>query len=56
MEGGGDADALKNLMGTAHKIKGSAASIGLNRIAKLAHLIEDVLQELAQTTARFRAG
>ena len=29
-----------------HRIKGSAASIGLNRSAKLAHLMEDQLQEL----------
>ncbi len=56
MEGGGDADALKSLMGTAHKIKGSAASIGLNRIAKLAHMIEDVLQELAQTHGSLSSG
>ncbi len=48
-EGGGNSDTLKRLMGTAHKIKGSAASIGLNRIAKLAHLMEDLLQELLQT-------
>ncbi len=56
MEGGGNADALKSLMGTAHKIKGSAASIGLNRIAKLAHMIEDVLQELAQTHGSLSSG
>ena len=48
LESGGNGDDLKGLMGTAHKIKGSAASIGLNRIAKLAHLMEDVLQELAR--------
>ena len=49
LESGGKGDDLKGLMGTAHKIKGSAASIGLNRIAKLAHLMEDLLQELLQT-------
>ena len=49
LERGGKGDDLKSLMGTAHKIKGSAAAIGLNRIAKLAHLMEDVLQELIQT-------
>ncbi len=49
LENGGNGDDLKGLMGTAHKIKGSAASIGLNRIAKLAHLMEDLLQELTQT-------
>ena len=46
MGGRRNGDDLKGLMGTAHKIKGSAASIGLNRIAKLAHLMEDLLQEL----------
>ena len=56
LEGGGNGDDLKSLMGTAHKIKGSAASIGLNRIAKLAHLIEDVLQELAQTHGSLSSG
>jgi two-component system chemotaxis sensor kinase CheA len=49
LENGGNGDDLKCLMGIAHKIKGSAASIGLNRIAKLAHLMEDLLQELAET-------
>jgi len=44
-EGRGSQDDLRRLMGTAHKLKGSAASIGLNRIAKLAHLMEDVLEE-----------
>lgn len=36
------------LMITAHRIKGSAASLGLNRAAKLAHLLEDDLQELRE--------
>ena len=48
-ESGGNGDDLKGLMGTAHKIKGSAASIGLNRIAKLAHLMEDLLEELLES-------
>ena len=48
MESGGTPSDLKHLMGTAHKIKGSAASIGLNRIAKLAHLMEDVLEQQIQ--------
>jgi two-component system chemotaxis sensor kinase CheA len=55
LELGGKGDVLKGLMGTAHKIKGSAASIGLNRIAKLAHLMEDVLQELAERHASLSA-
>ncbi|MGC4005131.1 MAG: chemotaxis protein CheA [Pirellulales bacterium] len=36
------------LLGVAHRIKGSAASIGLNRIAKLAHTIEDILQSVRE--------
>lgn len=39
-----DIESVRSLMCTAHRIKGSAASIGLNRPAKLAHLMEDVLQ------------
>jgi len=56
LDGGGNGNDLKNLMGTAHKIKGSAASIGLNRIAKLAHLMEDVLQELTETHGSLSAS
>ena len=56
LDSGGNGDDLKSLMGTAHKIKGSAASIGLNRIAKLAHLMEDVLQELLETHGSLSAG
>lgn len=40
---------LKSLLGTAHKIKGSAASVGLNRAAKLAHLMEDVFEKAVAT-------
>ena len=42
---------LKSLLGTAHKIKGSAASVGLNRAAKLAHLMEDLLENLVDLRA-----
>ncbi len=56
LDSGGNRDDLKNLMGTAHKIKGSAAAIGLNRIAKLAHLMEDVLQDLTETHGSLSAG
>ena len=56
LDSGGNRDDLKNLMGTAHKIKGSAASIGLNRIAKLAHLMEDVLQDLTETHGSLSTG
>lgn len=34
---------------TSHRIKGSAACVGLNRPAKLAHMMEDVLQELRES-------
>ncbi len=37
---------VERLLVTAHRIKGSAASVGLNRAAKLAHLMEDGLQTL----------
>ena len=46
LEGGGNGGGLKSLLGTAHKIKGSAASIGLNRAAKLAHLMEDLFEKV----------
>lgn len=41
-------DAVDRLLVSCHRIKGSAASIGLNRPAKLAHLMEDQLQELRE--------
>ncbi|MDA7978634.1 MAG: Hpt domain-containing protein [Pirellulales bacterium] len=44
--------SVENLMITCHRIKGSAASIGLARPAKLSHLMEDVLQELLQSDGR----
>jgi len=37
-------ETVRTMMCTSHRIKGSAASIGLNRPAKLAHMMEDVLQ------------
>jgi two-component system, chemotaxis family, sensor kinase CheA len=49
LEGGGDRDSMSTLLVTSHRIKGSAASIGLNRAAKLAHLMEDQLQHLSDT-------
>jgi two-component system chemotaxis sensor kinase CheA len=49
LEGGGSLAELENLLVTSHRIKGSAASIGLNRAAKLAHLMEDLLQNLVDT-------
>ncbi len=41
-----DDKTVESLLVTCHRIKGSAASIGLHRPAKLAHLMEDVLQDL----------
>ena len=52
LEDGGEGDELRRLLGTAHKIKGSAAAVGLNRAAKLAHLMEDLLEGLGETQAR----
>jgi len=46
LESGAGPEATEKLMVTAHRIKGSAASVGLNRPAKLAHLMEDLLQNL----------
>ncbi|MCS7304907.1 MAG: Hpt domain-containing protein [Thermoguttaceae bacterium] len=45
-EGTGQKETLEQLMVLAHKLKGAAASIGLARAAKLAHLMEDLLQGL----------
>ena len=46
LEAGGGRENVEQLFVAAHRMKGSAASIGLNRIAKLAHFMEDVLQVL----------
>ncbi len=46
LEGGGSEDELRLLLVNSHRIKGSAASVGLNRAAKMAHLMEDLLQQL----------
>ncbi len=48
-EGGVAREITETLLITSHRIKGSAASIGLHRPAKLAHLIEDILQDLRET-------
>ena len=49
LEGEGGRQELEKLLVISHRIKGSAASIGLNRAAKLAHLMEDLLQNLLDT-------
>lgn len=38
----------EQLLVVCHRIKGSAASIGLNRAAALAHVMEDLLQDLEE--------
>lgn len=48
IESGGSPAELERLLITSHRIKGSAASVGFNRAAKLAHLMEDLLQELRE--------
>ncbi|MBN1910171.1 MAG: chemotaxis protein CheA [Pirellulales bacterium] len=45
IEDGGTREDLESLLVISHRIKGSAASVGQNRPAKLAHLMEDLLQE-----------
>ncbi len=48
-------DGVQKLLITAHRLKGSAACVGLNRPAKLAHLMEDVLQKLYDGSAALTA-
>ncbi len=49
IEHGGNQESLKTLLHVAHQVKGSAATVGLNRPAKLAHLMEDLLQNLVNS-------
>ncbi len=49
LEGGGSREAMEKLLLMSHRIKGSAASVGLNRAAKLAHLMEDLLEDILKT-------
>ena len=49
LEAGGGRENIEQLFIAAHRMKGSAASIGLNRVAKLAHLMEDLLQALVDS-------
>lgn len=42
---GPDVNANESLLVNCHRIKGSAASIGLHRVARLAHRMEDLVQE-----------
>ena len=51
LETGGGKKQVEQLFIAAHRMKGSAALIGLNRIAKLSHLMEDLLQTLVDQGA-----
>jgi two-component system chemotaxis sensor kinase CheA len=55
LEGGGSREELESLLVISHRIKGSAASVGLNRAAKLAHLMEDLLQNLLDSSGTLSA-
>jgi two-component system, chemotaxis family, sensor kinase CheA len=46
LEASGGRKAVEELLVTSHRIKGSAACVGLNRAAKLAHFMEDLVQRL----------
>ncbi|MGQ9605682.1 MAG: Hpt domain-containing protein [Thermogutta sp.] len=50
VEGGGTKEDLESLLCTAHRIKGSSAAVGYQRAAKLAHLMEDLLQEMRESS------
>jgi two-component system chemotaxis sensor kinase CheA len=50
-DGRTDRSGTESLMIISHRIKGSAASIGLNRAAKLSHCMEDLLQERLERNA-----
>jgi len=43
-----DSQATESLLVISHRIKGSSAAVGLNRPAKLAHFMEDLLQQLRE--------
>jgi chemotaxis protein histidine kinase CheA len=49
LEGGGTHEEIEKLVAIFHRIKGSAAMVGLKRAAKLAHSAEDVMQHLLET-------
>ncbi len=48
LENGQEEEAIKTLLVNAHRFKGSAASIGLHRASKLAHMMEELLQKISQ--------
>jgi two-component system chemotaxis sensor kinase CheA len=52
LESGGGIEELQKLLGIAHQIKGSAASVGLNRAARFAHVMEDLVQQVLDAGGR----
>jgi two-component system chemotaxis sensor kinase CheA len=52
----GSPSSTETLLITSHRIKGSAASIGLHRPAKLAHCMEDLFQDLRDTGGALQAN
>jgi two-component system chemotaxis sensor kinase CheA len=51
-----DNSSFGALLGLCHRLKGSSASIGLHRPAKLAHAMEDYLQDARRSHAVIPAG
>lgn len=47
-EQGGNPNVSEDMMIVAHRLKGAAAAVGLHRAAKVAHLMEDLLQEMTE--------
>ncbi len=47
-ENAGDSRQVEQLLVTTHRLKGSAAAVGLHRASKLAHIMEDLLQKLRE--------
>ena len=45
---GADENTTEHVLVLCHRMKGSAATVGLNRAAKLAHYMEDLLQVLRE--------
>ncbi|MBN2022690.1 MAG: chemotaxis protein CheA [Pirellulales bacterium] len=56
VEGGGSRHDIEQALIISHRIKGSAASVGQNRAAKLAHLMEDLIQNVASAGCGLSAG
>lgn len=46
LESGGDPELIQSLFRDAHSLKGGAAMVGLADIARVAHALEDILEQL----------